>query len=309
MRFTKMHGAGNDYVVLDARGLEHDWPDLARRLCDRHLGVGADGLLLVTPSSEADIRMRMFNPDGSEAEMCGNGIRCFAKYVVERGIVSSGENGLRVETGDGVMVVTPLTTDGQSTRSRVAMGTPRLRAAEVPIDLARASRPGIDATALAPERIEVNKTVLDRLGLSVDELAVSVQVPIEDRIFHITGVSMGNPHAVAFIDDPVDGVPLERFGPRMEHHPLFPNRVNFHVVNVLGRTRLRARTWERGAGITLACGTGACAIAVASLLHGHTGEMVDVELPGGTLSIIWPGVGPVYLEGPAEEVFEGEWKG
>ncbi|MDO8751257.1 MAG: diaminopimelate epimerase [Dehalococcoidia bacterium] len=298
MRFTKMHGAGNDYVLLDARGQDRDWPKLAREMCDRHYGIGADGLLLVAPSSVADIRMRMFNPDGSEAEMCGNGIRCFAKYVVERGIVAPGERALRVETGNGVLDVVPLV-DGQGrvARVRVSMGEPRFGADDIPVRLPEGAR-GLQVN-ITKVPLDINKRALD--------IIAGYEVKLDGHSFRITCVSMGNPHAVAFVELPVGQFPLQVVGPLMEHHPMFPKRVNFHVVNVVDRGRLRARTWERGAGLTLACGTGACAIHAASRLLGLTDSMVQLEMPGGVLEVTWEGRGPVYLEGPVEEVFEGEW--
>jgi diaminopimelate epimerase len=301
MRFTKMHGAGNDYVVVDARDQSGDWPALAQEMCDRHYGVGADGLLLLTRSSLADARMRMFNPDGSEAEMCGNGIRCFAKYVVERSIADSGVRQLRVETGAGILDVLPLSDgDGRITRARVAMGEPRFRAAEVPVRIPEGEK-GL--------RIDITQSQLDIINITSRDIVAGYPVIVGGYSFRITCVSMGNPHAVAFVDAPVDEVPLELVGPLVENHSLFPDRVNFHIVNVLGRNSLRARTWERGAGLTLACGTGACAIQTVSRLLILTDGTVEVEMPGGVLTVTWSGQGPVYLEGPMEEVFEGEWGG
>ncbi len=280
MRFTKMHGAGNDYVLMDARNLEEDWAGLARAMCDRHVGVGADGMLLVLPSGEAEVRMRMLNPDGSEAEMCGNGIRCLAKYVLEREIAEVGREALSVETMNGVRLIEPMWRGGYVERARVAMGEPELRPERVPVTVS-------DDMAGGP----VLDFPLDVGGVLLD----------------LTFVGMGNPHAVAFIDTPVSEFPLERIGPQVEHHRIFPNKVNFSVVNVGTGGAVVARVWERGAGETLACGTGACAIAVAARLHGFTGEDVDITLPGGALTVSWDGSGEVYLEGPAEEVFEGVW--
>ncbi|MDA0988529.1 MAG: diaminopimelate epimerase [Chloroflexi bacterium] len=280
MRFTKMHGAGNDYVLLDARDMEADWSALAKSLCDRHMGVGADGLLLVLPSASADVRMRMYNPDGSEAEMCGNGIRCLAKYVLERDIVDRKKSPINIETMSGIRVVEPIWYDGKVDRARVAMGEPELRSERVPVSLSEdmAGGPVLDYP------IDLDGTALD-----------------------LTFVSMGNPHAVAFIESPVSRFPLHRIGPEVERHAMFPNKVNFSIVNVKEGRWVVARVWERGVGETLACGTGACAIAVASRLHGYTGDEVDITLPGGVLTIFWDGVGQVYLEGPVVEVFEGEW--
>jgi diaminopimelate epimerase len=296
-----MHGAGNDYVVLDARDQNHDWAELARKMCDRHYGVGADGLLLVVPSAMADIRMRMFNPDGSEAEMCGNGIRCFAKYVVERSIVAKQgalPMSIKVETSYGVLDVTPIASNGKVHRARVSMGEPRFRAEDIPVAIPKGQKEfRLDSKTLAIKTVPM------------ESLVAGYPITVDGRTFAITCVSMGNPHAVAFIDQPVDTIPLEAIGPKVEHHPIFPRRVNFHIVNVLSKDRLKARTWERGAGITLACGTGACAIQAVARLLGLTDATVQLQMPGGVLTITWPGHGPVIMEGPVEEVFEGEWRG
>jgi len=280
VRFVKMHGAGNDYVLLDARDMETDWSTLAKSMCNRHTSVGADGILLVLPSASADVRMRMFNPDGSEAEMCGNGIRCLAKYVLERGIVDREKNPLNIETMAGVRVLEPIWHEGKVERARVAMGEPELRSERVPVVLSEdlAGGPVLDYP------LEVDGTTLD-----------------------LTFVSMGNPHAIAFIESPVGKFPLHRIGPEVERHAIFPNKVNFSIVNAREGSRVVARVWERGVGETMACGTGACAIAVASRLHGYCGDDIDITLPGGVLTISWDGVGEVYLEGPAVEVYEGEW--
>ena len=279
MRFTKMEGAGNDYIYVDARGQERDWPELARRMSDRHFGVGSDGLILVADSATADLRMVMYNADGSQGEMCGNGIRCFAKYAIERGIAAASGDGLTVETLAGVRRVIPLYDGPRITGARVAMGAPILEPAEIPVAL------GEGATA-------------PTLGYPFS---------IDGYDLALCFVSMGNPHAVAFIGEPVGDFPLHRVGPKVEHHPIFPRRVNFEIVNVNAPGKLTARVWERGSGETLACGTGACAIAVAARLSGHCGDTVDLTLPGGTLHIEWDGTGEVVMEGPATEVFTGEW--
>ena len=280
MKFTKMEGAGNDYIYVDARGQQRDWPELSRRMSDRHFGVGSDGLILVADSAVADLKMVMFNADGSQGEMCGNGIRCFAKYAIEREIAApSPGGGLTVETLAGIRTVTP-TYDGPGiTGARVAMGKPILEPSEIPVSLA--------GPPPAP--------VLDYpFAMDGYELPLSF-------------VSMGNPHAVTFLDGPVADFPLHRVGPKVEHHPMFPRRVNFEIVNVDAPGRLTARVWERGSGETLACGTGACAIAVAASLSGRAGDTVDISLPGGVLRIAWDGAGEVIMEGPATEVFRGEW--
>ena len=282
MKFTKMHGAGNDYVYVDARSEDRDWSELSRQMSDRHFGVGGDGLILIKNSDVADLKMSMFNADGSEAEMCGNGIRCFVKYAVDRGIVSDSADSVSVETLAGIRQIATITEDGRVTGARVSMGTPILTPKDVPVKLESAGEYGPGPVLGYP------------LQMDGHDLPLSF-------------VSMGNPHAVTFIDTPVAEFPLHAVGPKIEHHSIFPNRVNFEIVNVDSPTRLTARVWERGSGETLACGTGACGIAVASILGGYTGNTVDITLPGGTLTVNWDGEGEVFLEGPAQEVFNGEW--
>ena len=277
MKFTKMHGTGNDFVMVDARSLDRDWAKLAVAVCDRHFGVGADGLLLVLPSEAADLRMRMYNPDGTEAEQCGNGVRCFVKYAVERALVSLQEGAMTVETAAGVLATQATVTEGRVDSVRVAMGRPRFAPQEIPV--------AVEATP-----------PLTDLSLEVDGQTLTV-----------TCLSMGNPHAVLSRTQPVDAYPLEVVGPKVERHPLFPNRVNFEVARVLGRDRIEARVWERGAGATLACGSGAAAVMVAARLQDLVDDRAEVRLPGGTLTLEWDGEGEVYLTGPAVEVFEGEW--
>ena len=276
MYFTKWQGTGNDFVLIEAKE-EREWPRLARAICDRHFGVGADGILLVLPSDRADLRMRMFNPDGSEAEMCGNGLRCFVRHAVERGLARPQDGRLRVETGAGVLTAELLHEQGREGWVRVGMGRPRFTSAEIPV-LAEVEPP------------------IRNLSLTVDGQIVSV-----------TCISMGNPHAVHFYARPVASYPLEQVGPKVETHPLFPQRVNFEVARVLNRELIEARVWERGAGATLACGSGASAVMVAAHLHSLVEERVEVRLPGGTLLLEWDGEGEVYLSGPAERAFTGEW--
>jgi len=278
--FWKMHGTGNDFVVTESNVTDDPgWPDLAVRVCDRHFGVGADGLIFVLPSDVADRRMRIFNPDGSEAEMCGNGIRCFVKYILDRGILEAPDGILRIETGAGVLEArVKLAADGRVERVRVSLGAPQLRLQ--------------DAGAM----VEAPAPVLDLpLTAAGEPLALTL-------------VSMGNPHAVAFLDRPPAEFPLERVGPAVEHDPLFAHRTNFEVVQVRDRGRLDMRVWERGAGPTLACGTGAGAAVVAARLHGLVDDTVEVRLPGGALRLDWDGAGDVYLEGPAVKVFESVWE-
>ena len=300
MRFTKLQGAGNDYLYVDGLRERRDWPELARRMSDRHFGAGADGLIVVEPSAVADARMRMFNADGSEGEMCGNGIRCFAKFVLERGLVEAGPAALRVETNAGVLVVEPRWEGDSVIGARVNMGEPVLRAADVPVD----------AAALGPsDYAALDGGLAETLGVIPGDLAFDAPLAVDGAAFAITAVSMGNPHVATFIGEPVADVPLDRLGPLVERHAAFPRRVNFHIVNVAARDRLVSRTWERGSGLTLACGTGASATAVAARLHGLVDDAVRVEVPGGELTITWPGGGPVFMEGDAVEVYSGEWLG
>lgn len=276
MKFTKMHGIGNDFVVINC--LEQPIPEeqlaeVSRKLNDRKFGIGGDGLILVLPSKMADFRMRMFNPDGSEAEMCGNGIRCFAKYLYDRKL--AGDTHLRVETKAGVKTIKMLTRGGKVESVRVDMGQPRLRRSEIPMR-------GDDTERVVGEPLKV-----------------------DGNRFQITAVSMGNPHVVIF-DDNVKNLDLERLGPLIENHKAFPERTNVQFVQVCNSSEIILRTWERGAGITLACGTGACAAVVASALNNKTGKHVRVHLPGGDLVIEWTGDNRVMMNGPAEEVFEGD---
>ena len=284
MKFTKMHGAGNDYVFIDARSMEDaNWRKLSRAMSDRHFGVGGDGIILIMPSDVAHLKMRMFNADGSEGDMCGNGIRCLTKYAIERGIAQPDGSGLRVETNVGIRTITPVMEDGKVVRARVAMGPPRFAARDLPV--------------------VIPKDPVQKLG----QRALIYPVQIGRTSLKLYFVSMGNPHAVAFIKQPVDELPLHVVGPQVEKHPMFPNRINFEIVNVEGPGHLKARVWERGSGETMACGTGACAIGVTARLLGLMQDVVDITLPGGTLTITWDGEGEVYMEGDAVEVFEGEW--
>jgi len=269
--FTKMHGAGNDFVVLD--GLRHELPPLAplsRRLCDRHFGIGADQLLVVRPSDAADFRMEIFNPDGSQVEMCANGIRAFYGYLREHGHTDAEEIG--VETLSGV--VRPRWAGPG--RVRVDMGEPVLAPAKIPTRLGAGDGPVLD-----------------------------VPLEVDGETLSVSSVSMGNPHAVIQVPDP-ETAEVGRLGPLVENHPAFPNRVNVEFVRVESRGRIRQRTWERGTGETLACGSGACAVAVVSMLRGVVDPRVQVLLRGGELEITWEGRGAhVFMTGPAAEVFEG----
>jgi diaminopimelate epimerase len=275
VRFLKYHGTGNDFVLIDTR-LEgqRDWPELAVRLCDRHFGVGSDGILLVAPSAIAEFRMIMFNPDGTEAEMCGNGIRCFAKYLYDSGALRGSE--VAVETGAGIKHLAIEAEAGKASRVVVDMGAPSFDPRRVPIAVHR------------PEVVDLPRAY-DGLGLA------------------LTAVSMGNPHAVHFTPGDVREFPLERIGPLVEHDPVFPRRVNFEVARVAGPERIEVRVWERGAGPTLACGTGACATFAAARHKGLVGERAVLGLPGGDLEMRVGPAGQILMAGPATFVFAGEW--
>jgi diaminopimelate epimerase len=276
MKFTKMHGAGNDYVYVDcfAESVKGDLARLAVAVSDRHKGIGADGLILICPSEVADARMRMFNADGSESEMCGNGVRCVAKYVYDHGIAR--KERLQIETGRGVLVLDLETAQGKVARVRVNMGSPILEGSKIPTTLAG------------------NPPIRQKLSAA-------------GREFEVTCVSMGNPHCVAFVDQLSDDWVL-RVGPLVERHPAFPRRVNAEFVQLLSPREFRMRVWERGSGETQACGTGACAAAVAGVLAGVAERRVLAHLPGGDLELEWDGSGDVFLTGPAVEVYSGNWQ-
>jgi diaminopimelate epimerase len=288
MRFTKLHGLGNDYVYVDCfnQPVPSDPSALSRAVSDRHFGVGSDGLILICPSDKADARMRMYNADGSESEMCGNGIRCVAKFVHDHGLVRKPT--LSIETGRGVLTLQLEIEGGVVKQVRVNMGSPILDSAKIP-------------TTLPGPRV-VNYPLLYR---SDDPKSAWFQSAGLDP--RLTCVSMGNPHAVLFCRD-VAKVPLETVGPLLEHHEWFPRRINVHFVQIHAPAEVTMRTWERGSGITLACGTGACAVAVAGALTNRTGRKITAHLPGGDLQLYWSeGDNQVYMTGPAVEVFNGEW--
>ena len=275
--FTKMHGLGNDFIVVDDLGETLDLaPEAVEWFCHRNFGIGADGLILVRPSSlpDADFFMLYYNADGTTAEMCGNGVRCFAKYLVDRGLIDAHAESVRVQTLGGIKPIT-VSRDpgGLMATATVDMGEPVLEATRIPIDL-----PG--------ERV-----ICQPIATAAGEFA-------------FTAVSMGNPHAIIWVDD-VDSAPVESAGPLIETDPIFPGKTNVEFARPIGRSRIRLRVWERGVGETLACGTGACATVVAAVLAGHTDREVTVELPGGELDIRWDADGHVYMTGPAVEVFRG----
>ncbi|OAI53480.1 diaminopimelate epimerase [Planctomyces sp. SCGC AG-212-M04] len=275
MKFTKMQGAGNDYVYVNAftEKLPSDIGELARKMADRHYGIGGDGLILICPSERADARMRMFNVDGSEGEMCGNGVRCVGKYVYDHGIAK--KDTVTIETGRGVLTLQLFPKYGKVEKVRVNMGHPILDPAQIPTTLS--------GNPVLKQPIEV-----------------------AGRRVEVTAVSMGNPHGVVFVDEPTDEWVLS-IGPKMEVHPVFPRRANIEFVKVLSRSEFQMRVWERGSGETWACGTGTCASAVAGVLNGVLDRKTLAHLKGGDLEIEWAEDGDVYMTGPAVEVFSGEW--
>ena len=281
MNFTKVQGLGNDFVLVNMQEISRDeeeiltsnLAELAVKICDRHFGIGADGLVLLKPSQKADIAMQIINSDGSEAEMCGNAIRCVAKYAYERGL--SEKTTMKVETAAGIMVPELILDSSTVIAVRVDMGVPRLEREQIPM--------------AGPSGLVINEP-LEAKG----------------KVYHVTTVSMGNPHCVIFVPD-VDAVPLESLGPVLETHSAFPRKTNVEFVQILNEHEVRMRVWERGAGPTLACGTGACATGVAAALNGLTGRKVRVHLYAGPLDIEWNEDGRVYMTGPAQEVFTGSY--
>ena len=277
MKFTKMQGIGNDYVYVNCLQETIENPsELAKKISDRHYGVGSDGLIMINPSDKDDFEMEMYNADGSRGEMCGNGIRCVAKYVYDYGLTD--KTSISVETLAGIKYLDLTVEDGKVVLVKVDMGKPMLRPEEVPV-------------------------------VSEKEEVIDEPITVDGQEYRMTCVSMGNPHAVVFIDQDVKEFPLETVGVKFENHERFPKRVNTEFVNVLDRHTAQMRVWERGSGETLACGTGACAVAVACALNGLTEDEVTVKLLGGDLQIKWDREkNTVYMTGPAEVVFDGEWK-
>ena len=271
MQFTKVHGLGNDFIVLDGRGEPRDYVALSKKLCQRQTGIGADGLLIILPSERADIRMRIVNSDGSEAEMCGNGIRCFAKYVYERGIVNKTEFG--VETLAGIMRPKIVLKDGKVTGVTVDMGEPYLECAQIPV--------------------------------AGEGRCIGRELTVQGKTLKYTTVLVGVPHTTIYVDDPTDKQWMA-LGWDIEHASVFPKRTNVNFAHVVDDRTVVVRTFERGCGPTLACGTGACSVAVASFLNGYTGRSVDIQIELGTLHIDWAEDNHVYMTGPAELVYDGE---
>ena len=277
MKFTKMHGCGNDYVYVDGARetiLAERKSEVVKFLSDRHFGIGGDGVIFINPSDVADFEMEMYNMDGSRSEMCGNGIRCVGKYVYDHGLTQ--KTSLTIVSCGKIKYLELTVEDGKVTKVRVNMGSPILEAAEIPV---------------VAEKSPV----------------VDTPITVDGKEYRMTCVSMGNPHAVVYVDEMIDDETMAKIGPLFEHHERFPRRVNAEFVKVLSRERVQMRVWERGTGETLACGTGACAVTVASILNGLTEDSITVELLGGNLEIFWDRKeNVVYMTGPATTVFEGE---
>jgi diaminopimelate epimerase len=285
MKFSKLQATGNDFILVDARTTEGEWSKLARAMCDRHFGVGADGLILVQDSTIADLKMCIFNSDGSEAEVSGNGLRCFAKYVIEKGLTGKmpvqaeqDNRSLTIETLSGIRKVKTYVSGNRVNRAEVNMGIPQFETEQIPV------------------KVKVDIIPIAGYPLVIDGKKLTLSL-----------LSMGNPHAVSFLSQPISDFPLAEIGRKVEMQSIFPQRTNFEVARVLSREKIEARVWERGVGETLACGSGACAIAVAAQLLDYVEKQVDIILKGGTLTVYWDRVAEVLLNGPMEEVFTGEW--
>lgn len=274
MKFTKMHGCGNDYVYVDCTNEMIENPsEVSKYVSDRHFGIGSDGLILICSSETADFRMAMYNADGSEGAMCGNGIRCVAKYVYDKGLTD--KKNISIETKSGIKELELTVEDGKVSLVKVNMGAPILKAKDIPVD--------VDT-----------------------EKCIDSDINVDGKDYKITCVSMGNPHAVTFIDEDVKTFPIEKIGPKFENHPMFPDRVNTEFIQVLNRHEVNMRVWERGSGETLACGTGTCATVVACVLNGLTDDEVTVHLLGGDLFIKYDRENDtVWMTGPAVIAFEG----
>lgn len=287
MKFSKLQATGNDFILIDGRTMEGEWSKLAMVTCDRHFGIGADGLILVQNSTIADLKMRIFNSDGSEAEVSGNGLRCFARYAIDKGLIrdmssriEQGHYSLTIDTLSGVRKVKAYMSANEINRIEVNMGLPQFQPEQIPV-----------------------KIELDIIPI------LSYPLAINGKQLSLSLLSMGNPHVVSFICQPTADFHLAEIGPKVERHPIFPQKTNFEVARVLSRGKIEARVWERGVGETLACGSGACAIAVAAQLLDYVEPQVDIILKGGTLTVYWDRLGDVLLTGPVEEVFTGEWLG
>lgn len=283
MNFTKLQSIGNDFVLVETGDTQRDWSQVAAAICDCHFGVGADGLLLLLPSDSADFRMRMFNPEGSESEACGNGLRCLVEYVIKMNLADIEAQEISVETMAGTRKARIYRAKDKPAKIQVSMGAPKFAAEDIPVV------------------IEDDRELVDIKSM------LNYPVAVEGRELLLNLVSIGNPHAVYFEQHPLSDFPLLQIGPKVEHLSIFPNRINFEVAKVVNRRQIEARVWERGAGETLGCGSGACAMAVAAQLHGYIDNKVDIKLAGGILEVEWDGVGEIFISAPAKIVFRGEW--
>ncbi|HIR76070.1 MAG TPA: diaminopimelate epimerase [Candidatus Choladousia intestinipullorum] len=283
MKFTKMHGIGNDYVYVNCLREHVERPkETAVAVSDRHFGIGSDGLILIKPSDCADFEMEMYNADGSRGAMCGNGIRCVAKYVYDYGLTDKEQ--ISVATGSGIKQLDLTVENGKVSLVKVDMGSPILEA----------------------EKIPARRDYFGEKQEQGDQRIIAENLAVQGRDYEVTCVSMGNPHCITCVDD-VDGLEIEQIGPDFENHPAFPDRVNTEFIRVIDRNTVQMRVWERGSGETWACGTGACAVAVACILNGWTEDTVTVKLRGGDLDIFWDRQkNTVFMTGPAVTVFDGE---
>ena len=299
MKFTKMHGCGNDYIYINGfteKITQEEKPELVRHLSDRHFGIGGDGVIFINPSAEADFEMEMYNADGSRAEMCGNGIRCVAKYVYDKGMTDKTD--ISVISCGKIKYLQLFIKEGKVDSVRVNMGTPILQPEQIPVIMSD----GKDYTC-ACHGVREKETNADKV---IEENVIDEPITVQGKEYKMTCVSMGNPHAVIFMDD-VAGLEIEKIGPYFENHERFPNRINTEFVKVLDRKTVQMRVWERGTGETLACGTGCCATVAACVLNGLTDNTVTVKLLGGEIEITWDREADlIYMTGPAETVFEGE---
>lgn len=300
MKFTKMHGIGNDYVYVNCFEEKVENPsELAVKISDRHFGVGSDGLILIKPSEVADFCMEMYNADGSQSEMCGNGIRCVGKYVYDYGLTD--KERISVETLAGIKYLDFVIENGKVSLITVNMGGPELTAVKIPVDINVLKENQVNAAKIEKSAKE------EKSGNDVTEkCVVDAPIYVDGELYRMTCVSMGNPHCVVFVDD-TESFPLENVGPKFENHEAFPKRVNAEFIQIISRNEVNMRVWERGSGETLACGTGACASTVACVLNGLTDEEITLHLLGGDLKVRWDrGENVVYMTGPAKVVFDGE---
>lgn len=317
MKFVKMQGCGNDYIYVDgSKETVENKPDVVKKLSDRHFGIGGDGVIFINPSKNADFEMEMYNADGSRSEMCGNGIRCVAKYVYDYGLTDKTE--LAIESAGKVKYITLYIKDGKVDQVKVNMGAPELQKDKIPVEITPEMKQLIEH---AQGEDIAGKHAVGISEIEQGECVIGYPIVIDDDEYRMTCVSMGNPHAVVFMDEirrkdsagntakqaDLKNLEIEKIGPKFEHHPCFPNRTNTEFVDVIDSHTVDMRVWERGTGETLACGTGCCAVVVACVLNGRTKEDVTVRLLGGELQIYWDRTeNCVYMTGPARVVFEGE---